>query len=278
MATLFEPSLSTSTMRQSLSATTTSAADSLPNINFGFDELRDRMARFTNRFDNFIAEGRKRVLEERNHFRLNVAELHGMSASALPSGFHSGLTCTLIAEDQKTKKRDLEILSQKATTHNHVLAKEAAETEEMHSAIDAITIQHTARSHHRDTLLGQKAAVQKQIAARLDVQRQHAAQFDFQAAFNGPELDFWVEYLGLRIEGAGMADRLKFVFTQIDDRDWEREAWFELCTERREYEVLHWAPKVEKERVDEVVERLNEGRDLGIFLKRMRELFVEATR
>ena len=52
-------------------------ADSLPSINFGFDELRERMSLFTARFDEFIERGRKRVLEERNHFRLNIAELQG---------------------------------------------------------------------------------------------------------------------------------------------------------------------------------------------------------
>lgn len=52
-------------------------ADSLPSINFGFDELRDRMTKFTVKFDAFIEQGRKRVLEERNQFRMNVAELKG---------------------------------------------------------------------------------------------------------------------------------------------------------------------------------------------------------
>lgn len=52
-------------------------ADSLPDINFGFDDLRDRMAKFTAKFDTFIEQGRKRVLEERNQFRMNVAELQG---------------------------------------------------------------------------------------------------------------------------------------------------------------------------------------------------------
>ena len=57
-----------------------SMADTLPNINFGFDELRDRMAKFTAKFDAFIEQGRKRVLEERNQFRMNVAELQGMGS------------------------------------------------------------------------------------------------------------------------------------------------------------------------------------------------------
>lgn len=54
-----------------------SMADQLPSINFGFDDLRERMMQFTARFDEFIERGRKRVLEERNHFRLNVAEIQG---------------------------------------------------------------------------------------------------------------------------------------------------------------------------------------------------------
>jgi len=79
MSTAFESSLSASAMRPPLSsADVTSMADSLPSINFGFDELRDRMAKFTAKFDNFIEQGRKRVLEERNQFHMNVAELRGM--------------------------------------------------------------------------------------------------------------------------------------------------------------------------------------------------------
>lgn len=59
-----------------------SVADSLPSINFGFDELRDRMARFTAKFDAFIEHGRKRVLEEKNQFVMQVTELQG---TGLPS-------------------------------------------------------------------------------------------------------------------------------------------------------------------------------------------------
>lgn len=83
MSSSFDPSLST-TMRPPLSsADVPSMADTLPSINFGFDELRDRMAKFTVRFDTFIEQGRKRVLEERNQFRMNVAELKGWSSSTV---------------------------------------------------------------------------------------------------------------------------------------------------------------------------------------------------
>jgi len=62
-----------------------SLADTLPKVNFGFDELRERMARFTAKFDAFIEQGRKRVLEERNEFRMNIAELQG-TQDASPAG------------------------------------------------------------------------------------------------------------------------------------------------------------------------------------------------
>lgn len=62
-----------------------SMVDQLPSIKFGFDDLRDRMARFTQRFDLFIDQGRKRVLEERNHFRINMSEIQGQSSPATPN-------------------------------------------------------------------------------------------------------------------------------------------------------------------------------------------------
>lgn len=77
MSTAFEPSLSSSIGRQTMAPAGPSVADTLPNINFGFDDLRDRMNKFTARFDAFIEQGRKRVLAERNQFRMNVAELQG---------------------------------------------------------------------------------------------------------------------------------------------------------------------------------------------------------
>src|SRR5699024_6263817 len=90
---------------------------------------------------------------------------------------------------------------------------------------------------------------------------------------NVPELEFWQEYLCLRIEDAGRDDRLKFVYSHLLERDWEEEAWFELGTASRDYEVLHTRPELDREALDREVEILNEDLDFGSFLKRMRRLF-----
>ena len=174
------------------------------------------------------------------------------------------------------KKRDIEILSHKSSVHAQALQKETQETSEMYAAIAAISAQRDERAAARDRVRQQMDETRRMIEQRVEAQRQHAHQLDAQARFNGPELDFWQDYLCLRIEGAGMADRLKFVYTHVDEGDWEREAWFELGMGKREYDVLHCRPKLQAEVVEQVLDKLNESRDLAVFLKRMRESFVEA--
>jgi kinetochore protein Spc25, fungi type len=174
------------------------------------------------------------------------------------------------------KKKDIEILQLKTNTFQTTLTKESAETREMQSAIASLTSQRDTQLATRDALLTQIAATEKDIETRTTAQRARAAQLESQARYNVPELDFWVTNLCMRIEGAGQDDRLRFVYTHIDEKDWEREAWFELSTATRDYDVRHCRPKLERTRVDKVLEKVNETRELAVLLKGMRELFVEA--
>lgn len=248
-------------------------AESLPSVNFGFEDLRERMARFTVRFDEFIESGRKRVLEERNQFRMNVAELQGKPPSNLDITYRRA---NIITEDQRMRKRDIEITTLKTQSHAQTLAKESAETAEMHAAITSLTEHRTQLTTHRDTLKAEFSSLQSTLAARRDAQAKHAKYLSSQSRFNVPELQFWEDYLCLRIEGVGQEDRLKFVFTHVYEADWEKEAWFELDTSCREYKVLRTNPKLEEGEIAACLEKLNEGRDLGPFFKAMREMFVRA--
>lgn len=255
MTSSFEPSLSTSGMRPPLtSPDAPSMAESLPSINFGFEDLRNRMAQFTARFDAFIERGRKQILEERNQFKIGLAELQ---------------------EDQRMRQRDIEILNLKSQTHEQTLQKEAAEAAEMHATISSVTMERDSRLSKRDRLRQQINETQKAINQKLEAQKAHARHLDAQARLNIPELEFWQDYLCLRIEGAGREDRLKFVFSHLLEKDWEAEAWFELGTSTRDYEVFHTRPKVDRDTLDRELDILNEDRDFGAFLKRMRRLFVE---
>ena len=157
-----------------------------------------------------------------------------------------------------------------------MIAKEAAESTEMETALTKVKSQRDSQEEERDRVRKEIEATQRTIAQRVEAQRTHAAHLDAQARFNSPELDFWTDHLCLQIDGTGQVDRLRFIFTHIDERDWEREAWFELCTEKRDYEILDCGPTLEPERIEQCADRLNETRDLGRFLKGIRELFIDA--
>jgi kinetochore protein Spc25, fungi type len=179
-------------------------------------------------------------------------------------------------EDQIHRKRDIEIASLKSQTHAQTLAKEASETAEMHAQISTLKQHRDDLLTRRDAVRTELSALQTTLAARRDAQAKHARYLTSQARWNEPELMFWEDYLCMRIEGAGQEDRLKFVFSHVYEKDWEATAWFELDTSEREYRVLKTNPKVEKEEVETCLERLNESRELGPFLKGMREIFVKA--
>ena len=163
--------------------------------------------------------------------------------------------------------------------HAQNLAKEAAEAQEMEEAIEALTQQKEEHIERRDRLRADIADVQATIKQKREAQSQHQRGLEAQARHNIPELRFWEHCLGLKIEASGFdgaEDQLRFVYVCVDERDEDEECWFELAMGGKEYEVAHTHPTLEKERVDEAVERLNEQRELGAFLKAMRVLFVEA--
>ncbi|KAK4560533.1 kinetochore-associated Ndc80 complex subunit spc25 [Recurvomyces mirabilis] len=249
----FGSSLSGSQAQQ-YNANAPSMADTLPSVDFGFNDLRERMAQFTVRFDEFIERGRKRVLEERNAFRMSVAE---------------------IEETQRNREQQIVNLESKSTQHADSIAKEAAETEEMHAAISTLTAQKEDHVTRRDNLKSEISDLQTSIKQRREAQSAHQRSLDAQARHNIPELRFWEHCLGLRIEGTGVEDCLRFVFMCVDERTSEKECWFDLRMGGREYEVGGTSPKLERESVDEVVEKLGETRELGGFLKEMRSLFVQ---
>lgn len=177
--------------------------------------------------------------------------------------------------DQQQRRKDIEIAALKVQTHSQTLSKENAETAEMHAQISSLTTHRDELAQQREELRAEMASLQSTLTARREAQAKQVRYLHSQSRWNGPELHFWEEYLCMHIEGAGQADRLKFTFNHICEREWEKEAWFELDTSEREYRVRKTNPKIEKDEVDAVVDRLNESRDLGPFFKGMREIFVK---
>ena len=148
----------------------------------------------------------------------------------------------------------------------------------MEEAIETLTQQKSEHLARRDRLKADMASIQSIIKQKRDAQATHQRALEAQARHNIPELRFWEHCLGLQIEGSasGVEDQLRFVFVCIAERDDNKEAWFELQMGGKDYEVVSSKPKLEKDDLVPVVESLNETRELGLFLKAMRALFVAA--
>ena len=174
------------------------------------------------------------------------------------------------------------------------MAREVAEKAEMQAAIAGLGAAHTETAAAGARLRTGIAGVRRQIEAKRAAQAQYAAKVEGQAGMNGPELAFWEEYLGVRVEGSGRADVVRVVFAfegpAVEggrrggnggggggERDQEGVCELKV-PERGGYEVVYSKPRLEEKRVQGCVERLNESRDLGAFLKGMRGLFGEVLR
>lgn len=171
------------------------------------------------------------------------------------------------------------------STHSHVLSREQAEKNDMHAQISKLEAHQSNQMAARDRLKTTIAQTQRQIDAKLQAQRDYAERMDGQSRLNGPELSFWETYLGCRIEGAGDEDKVKVVFVfppaKGGENSEEREASFELDVPESGsggYEVVYTKPKLEPARVEKVVQRLNDNRQIGTLLKGMRALFAEYMR
>ncbi len=195
------------------------------------------------------------------------------------------LTFCLFKEDQRLKSQSIVTLSSATTTHRSLLAREQSEKEEMNTAIRSLENTHAAHGKTRDRLKSQIAQTQRQVDSKLQAQRDYNAKLESQSRLNGPELAFWETFLGVRLEGAGVLDRIKVVFTLEGGRNGgksagpeDTEAWFELDLGQRDYEVRCMGGAVEIKdmlRVEKVLDKLNETRDIGQFLAGMRGLFLE---
>ncbi|KAJ8608598.1 hypothetical protein MRB53_039565 [Persea americana] len=131
-----------------------SMADGLPSIDFGFDDLRERMSAFTARFDDFIARGRKRVLEERNAFRISAVEIAETIAKETQETAELREAITTLQsqkEEQLQRRTDLE--AQVRTVQADIKERKEAQAAH-HKALDAQARQDIPELRTWENLLG----------------------------------------------------------------------------------------------------------------------------
>lgn len=215
-----------------------------------------------------------------------------------------------MVENTKSAQTQILTLQSQLSTHQTTVQRELAETQQLHVEISQVQSHRDNILAQRNRLKTSVAATNRAIESKLEAQREYARKLESQTAMNTPELDWWEKYLGCRIEGAGRDDYIRITYAfppskksqqslenrakDHNDADRDRignhgntgsgsgsdscECVFELRVPAQtsgSYEVVYTSPKLESSRVDAVVGRLNETREIAVLLKGMRGLFAE---
>src|SRR4051794_40139867 len=126
------------------------------------------------------------------------------------------------------------------------MEKESHEVAEAEVEIASMSSQKASKVATKESLQAQIETVKEAIAKKRSLLAAEQSQLAAQASNNQPELAFWGDYLGLRIEGAGRADHIRFVYTCLDDVEPDRDFEVVLSMEMRDYEVVGTKPRLDR--------------------------------
>lgn len=135
-------------------------------------------------------------------------------------------------------------------------------------------------------------AIRGKLAGKKAGLRQREMYAGVMRGQNSEELESWELGLGMRIEGTGNEERVRFVFDVPEGTNGKLETMgktvsFELdmsglassekggMASGRGYEVVECAPRVDATKVEKIVERMCDGEELGRFLAEMRALLLQ---
>ena len=88
-----------------------------------------------------------------------------------------------------------------------------------------------------------------------------------------PELKAYQDFLGLNIAGV-RSDEMKFSFSCIDAKNWDREFWF-VVNVSEVYRVVECEPFLPQ--MKQLEDKLNRDQDFYSFVLAMRQAFVGVT-
>ncbi|TGZ83152.1 hypothetical protein EX30DRAFT_329181 [Ascodesmis nigricans] len=226
----------------------------LPSVDLGFDDLRERMTAFTTSFDEFIERGRRQLLGDRTQFQRTMTENK---------------------ETQRQLTSELDAIAERELELKQQAEKDAQEALEVERVIAEMELKKKAKDEYKANLLSQiadlKEVIEKRKLALSNEQRKVASQ----GAKNAPEVLFWEQYLGMRFKSMGVPDKLRIIFSHVNDAKRDQECSFGLDLSAREYDVFQITPELPADAVAAVLEKLNATRNFSGFLVDMRKLFKE---
>lgn len=148
--------------------------------------------------------------------------------------------------------------------------------DESRDAIESFTSKRDEMTEMRKQLVQQMTEVRENIRKKKELQNKERKALNEQMVLISPEVYFWEQTLGLRIEGV-QEDILRFVFTNVDEKDYGRSFSCTLDLSEADYKIVKCNPELSPEVIDTIARVLNETRRINLFLKTLRKAFKDLT-
>lgn len=155
-------------------------------------------------------------------------------------------------------------------------AAQQKEVDEGRDSIENFTAKRDEMAEMRKNLVKQMEEVREAIRKKKELQNNERRALNQQMALISPEVYFWEQTLGLRIEGV-QEDLLRFIFTNVDEKDYNRAFSCMLDLSEADYKIVKTSPELSPEVVESILKVLNESRRINMFLKSLRKAFKDLT-
>ncbi|KAK3827433.1 MAG: chromosome segregation protein Spc25-domain-containing protein [Benniella sp.] len=226
----------------------------LPTPQFDSDELSARITTFTNDVNIGVQKIKAKITENTEQWVQETSELRGRNLEL---------------------SEELKIATENEVKLAEALLKWKTEISLLSKAAQELTAQHDDMKQKHEAVIDQVATLRREVKAKREAKIAFKKALEQQALKNKPELASFESVLSLRIVGV-QEDQIGFVFTRINELDWEQECSITVDVSQHEYAVAECSPILPG--LSSLVRYLNDTRDFYGFIKRVRKAFKDMTK
>lgn len=230
------------------------APPALPTPQFDSDELSARAATFTNDVNVAIQKIRTKMAENTEQWVQDTAEAR---------------------ERDRELREEIKVAFAQEDALSKALKKEKEEANAMSRIVQEYATQCEDMQQRRQVLQEQVAILRREVKAKREAKIALKKALEKQVLKNKPELASFESALALRIIGV-REDHIGFVFTRINEQDWDQEYTITVDVSQHDYAVADCNPSLPE--LPSLIRYLNDTRDFYGFIKKVRKAFKDQSK
>ncbi|KAF9288803.1 kinetochore-associated Ndc80 complex subunit spc25 [Mortierella alpina] len=247
----------------------------LPLPQFDSDEIHAHAAAFTNEFNSYTQKTKAKITESSEQWDRETAELQDHDRTLREDLKVATLKEAALAKGIGLDSTRLLVGWLRQPETNEGSPVETVEKEEagnMSKTIQQLSARREEMRQMQASLESQVSLLRKEVKAKREAKFAQKKALDEQILKNKPEVSCYESVLAMRIVGV-QEDRIGFVFTRINEQDWDQEFSITIDVSQYDYSASECVPSLPE--LPSLVRYLNDTRDLYGFLKRVRKGFKD---